>query len=395
MKKLITLFSFLAFFSLIFIGCQSEDIIAPDDLSKQNPPPAFEWDTPAETTSPVDLIAGQHNLVGSVIIEKLDGGLKFTYDVNEGCSVSEMHIDLTYDPADFNVNKNNSPVFGNFDSKKWATFDYDNYTVTFDATGLAGALGGPPAGTIYMAIHGVVCCGGDPVPVSGFCPDLSGAQGAMLLQGLGNAFVGNPPVLQPGSTHYMNNLRFTKTVIEGVDVFKGWCLDPARGVDFPSEEPQYYERPLNFICSTDETISTCVIHYPENLWKVNWIINNRGSYSIGAVQVAIWMLLSDGEYSTFMHDFDAEAEALLAEIPDTWSPECGDKVLVIVYETATTEPCDVMLQPIGIEVEVECEYTQGECETAMAFPYIAVTEPGTNTSSLFNHQWFRYIAFNY
>jgi len=395
MKKLITLFAFLAFFSLIFIGCQSTDnITSPvDDLAKPTPPPPFVWGELTAITSPVDLIAGQHTKVGIVEITSDGTNLMFKYNVNEGCTVTEMHVDLAYLPRAFTVNNNFSPTFGNFDSKNWATFDYDNYTVTFDAAGLVGALGyAPTAGQskIYMAIHGVVCCGGEEVVTEGICPDLTGAQGAMLLQGVGNFWTVDNP------THYMNNLRFTKTVVPGVEVFKGWCLDPIRGFDF---NPPYYERPLTFVCSTDGIQGNCIIYYPENLKKANWIINNRGNYSIEAVQYALWVLLSEDADKGSLDAFKDEAEQLLATIPDlsNWTPGCGDKVLVIVYETATTDPCNVLLQPIGIEVEVECESTGGECETAMAFPEgdIGKANGTTNTSWLFNHQWFRYIAFNF
>ena len=46
MKKLFTLISFLAFFSLIFIGCQStEDITSPvGDIDKVKPPYNFGCD---------------------------------------------------------------------------------------------------------------------------------------------------------------------------------------------------------------------------------------------------------------------------------------------------------------------------------------------------------------
>ncbi len=407
MKKLITLFSFLAFISLIFIGCQStENITAPEDLSKA-PPASFTWGDPTAGTLPytVDLVAGQKNVVGTVTVEKVDGcGLKVTYKLSAAGKIDEVHVDLALAPASFTVNSQKSPTFGNFDSKTFgATIEgigSDEVSVTFDCDQLKKALGTDniaPDTKIYIAAHSGVCMetGETTEATAELCPDLSGAQGAMVLQGLGNAFVnqGDPPVptLQPGSTHYMNNLRFTKTVVEGVDVFKGWCLDPERGVDFPSDQPQYYERPLKFVCSTDETISTCVIFHPENLWKVNWIINNRGSYSIGAIQVAIWKLLSDGGgYSTFMHSFDTEAEALIAEIPESWTPKCGDKVLVVVYEDKSTNPCEVELQPIGIEVEVECMPVY-KCDTAMGFNY--PTNDGT--SALFNHQWFRYFAFTY
>lgn len=392
MKKLITLFSILAFFSLIFIGCQStENISGPDDLDKKGASvTSFNWETPV-ASAVVDLVAGQKNVVGKVEVAKVEPcGLKVTYTLDIPTSkIYEVHVDLTLDPAKFTVNKNGSPIFGNFDSKTYGAtitgINGNQVVVEFNCEQLKKALGVESmdgVDKIYIAAHSVVdyCYAGAMI-----CPDLTNAQGAKLLSGLGNFWTVDNP------THYMNNLRFDKVIVPDVTVFKGWCLDPERS-GFDSEDiPHYTKRPLNFVCSTDDIpFGTCLIDYPENLKKVNWVINNRGDFSIQAIQYAIWSLLSTDPNEGSLDSFKDEANQLLATIPanlSKWKPGCGDKVLVLVYDT-TKDPCSAdLLQPIGIEVDVKCECTK---ETAMGFNF-----PLDNTSAPFNHQWFRYFAFSY
>jgi hypothetical protein len=378
MKKLLTLFSFLAFFSLIFIGCQgTEDIIAPDDLSKPGP---FVWGNPTTIPSPVDLIAGQFDKVGEVEITSDGTNLMFKYVLNEGCEITEMHIDLAYAPTDFHVNKNNSPVFGNFDSKNYASFDYEEYTVTFNATGLANALGAAPVDgqTIYMAIHGVVCCPTGEV-TEAVCPDFTASA---TLDSWVN--YGTSAPYQFGFT--FSNPAFTAD---------GWCVDLSKSLTGAAGKT------FNFVCSYG-TVSNCIVRVPANLSKANWIINNRDGYAWPAVQMALWELLSPYQAGDYMNPYlntlytESGYETLI-EQATAWEnengpfvPSCGENVLVLGYDGS--DPCARGYQSIAYEVPAECEST---CETAMAFPEEDAGNINATTSSLFNHQWFRYIAFEF
>jgi hypothetical protein len=383
MKKLIALFSFLAFFSLIFIGCQStENISGPDDLSKPGPV-VFNWGDPSASTK-VDLVAGQTNEVGFVEVAKTaGGGLKVTYSLTVTGKIDEVHVDLTLDPTNFTVNSEKSPVFGNFDSKTFgATISGvggSEVTVEFSYDQLLKALGvqSISAGTkIYIAAHSGVCVETGEFVAEAVCPDFPASA---TLDSWVNYSTSAP--FQFGFT--FSNPAFTAD---------GWCVDLSKSLTGANGKT------FNFVCSYD-IVSNCIVRVPANLPKANWIINNRDGYDWPAVQMALWKLLSPYQAGDYLNPdlyplyTDSGYEALLAaadayqEENGPFKPGCDDNVLVLGYDGS--DPCARGYQSIAYEVPVECvpEY---KCDTAMGFNFSL-----DDTSAPFNHQWFRYFAFNY
>ncbi|MCJ7648835.1 MAG: hypothetical protein MUP85_09505, partial [Candidatus Lokiarchaeota archaeon] len=132
MKKLFTLISFLAFFSLIFIGCQStEDITSPVGSLVKPKPVYYFFDcgltaVNKNETAIVDLVAGQHNPVGTATFHKTTEGLEITYqldagEIAAGAVITEVHIDFATElnndakNGGFHANSSGNPSPGLFD----------------------------------------------------------------------------------------------------------------------------------------------------------------------------------------------------------------------------------------------------------------------------------------
>ncbi|MCJ7648894.1 MAG: hypothetical protein MUP85_09800 [Candidatus Lokiarchaeota archaeon] len=410
MKKLFLLSFFFMVFGLLFMGCQgTEDITSPvDGLSKRG----IAWGDPTAENLPytVPLIAGQHNPVGTVTVERFDDplspddGLKVTYSLNgQGCTITEVHVDLankviTTNPYsfDFHVNSQNSPLFGHFDSKDNASIEYfgDEAVVTFTAGQVALALGYTPTvgDKIYIAAHSEVCCPEGSTVFASICPpDLVSSMGLNELQYAGYT---------AGLTSYFKGY-FDQAIAGGLSVLDGWCVDGTRhiypGVYDPAQD-------VNFFCSYDASvvIPECLIENPSNLYKVNWIINHRASnWGWMEVQTAIWQLLNPVGNTFNVADDPSITQEILDAVANLpyWEPtECDQRVLVIAYQGSfTSTTCDVPLQVMAFEVPVSCVPGYIGCETAMGFPYPFVPDAQNDLrSSLFpGSQWFRYFAFNY
>jgi hypothetical protein len=404
MKKLFVLFSVLAFFSLILVGCQSaEDLSGPGELNKQ-PTPTVNWEDPLSLgTLPVEveLIAGQFYKVGMVTVEKYEGGIKVIYNVDapEGV-INEVHVDLASELSiwssenlkGFHTTKDGSPQFGQFDHKQYGTITVvgpNIVEVVFTEANLKLALGVEDLSAdteFFIAAHSVVCWdGGD--PTEAICPDLPET-------GVVTSY--NNPL----SPDYYLSLNILFPGSNEPTLFNGWCID--------LERPLYLVegKTVQFMCTYNTEVPSCLVenNSTENLNKANWIINNKHLYSAAAVQAALWYLLEniDGDDYNWMNTFYGETNYL--EIVNAADPEfvpgCGDKVLVIVYEyDGDSDPCTGnTFQILVIEVPVDCEET---CETAMGFR--ANYDEGLNKwlpvndlSSLFpKHVWFRYFSFTW
>ena len=131
MKKLITLFSFVALFSLIFIGCQSnENITSPvDDLEKVKP---IVWEYPAAVNvgaagdlTKIMLIAGQHTEVGYVTVEQINSTqLEIMYYTEGSWSIIETHLAVASHPSLIPQNKSGNPQIGLF-SLWWRKYKWN------------------------------------------------------------------------------------------------------------------------------------------------------------------------------------------------------------------------------------------------------------------------------
>jgi hypothetical protein len=386
--------SFLLLIAFVIGGCQGEsEMISPnDDLLKE--PIVLVWGDPDPISGNcVELVAGQHNVVGEVCVEKVGDGLKITYTLSgEDCKITEVHVDLaselSNDPVTgFHANDNGNPQFGHFDKAfEFGVGTSDPVEVYFNYDELKAALGVTTitAGTkIYIAAHSGVCCPeegtGDPI----LCPDLP--DGSTSTVGIFNQNSLNASFIW--ATFNFNSSN---------EFYEGWCI-------LPDQQIQRSGQLVDFLCTYDGSF-LCneggIIEKPENMDLVNWLINNRGSYANATnndVQWAIWILLLNdinplGNYQPTDPILVDQMVADAYANGEGYVPGCDDKVGVIVYQSGSdwcNYPSDFP-QVYFIEVPVECIPQYG-CETAMGFNY-----PVDNTSSLFpGHVWFRYFGYTY
>jgi hypothetical protein len=386
MKKLLTLFSFLAFFSLIFIGCQTaEDVIGPDDLSKPGNP---VWSLPTAVNldngaTDVDLVAGQNNVVGHITILNDGVNIYVTYNTIAGWVITETHLDAAYQPQFIPQNKKGNPTFG--------LFRYGGTGLNVNSAGpytipIADLMGTNTGNMVYVAAHAVV------ESATAFCPDFP--EGVILEQpDFADRSIRDGYYFPGSILHFPNGSTIT---------VNGWCADVT------SSAPYGRSIPVEFFCIYDDygnvtppsNLSCWLDPGKEgNICKVNWIINNRNLFeglTWKEIQVAIWMLVdnSDAYPMSYIGGYNEDLVEALIEAANAYEsefgcfvPACGQLAIVIMYESGPE--CRQGAQPYFIEWPVGC----GD-ETAMAFNYDLVNGPDDITSKLFpGHVWFRYFGY--
>lgn len=378
MKKQIFSLFILLTFSIVFFGCQSaEDVTSPvSDLDKKNGTNSTLSITPINTVpgqeTCVELVAGQHYVVGTVCIKTEGTNLKVKYNITDSdWSITETHLAVVGNPNDFPRTSNGNPKVGNFPYK--GTHNNVNeveYTIP---------IGNLPS-TVYVAAHAVVknC---NVTPTVNLCPEFP-ANSTLT------------PTWQPSDAP----LYTVKGVFDfSTDTFFGFCVDNSRSIS------NNHARTVNFICSYGELPAcTTFIEKPENLDLVNWIINHRESnWDRKTVQAAIWQLINPSGNGTnwqypdssgyWTHNATLRQEIVNSAIQygEGYVPGCGEKVLVLVYGPG--EICNPIRQVLAFEVPVECVPGECESETAWGFPYNNGPVPGQ--SALFGSQWARYFSY--
>ncbi|GIU70312.1 MAG: hypothetical protein KatS3mg002_1548 [Candidatus Woesearchaeota archaeon] len=369
--------NFFLFFSiiLIFSACQSaEDITSPaSELDKKGANTQVTI-TPVNTVpgteTCVELVAGQHYVVGTVCIKTEGSNLKVKYNLTDSdWSITETHLAVVGNPNDFPRTSNGNPKVGNFPYK-----GTHNNVSEVEYSVPIGNL--PP--TVYVAVHAVVknC---EVTPATNLCPDFP-------------ANITMTPTWLPQGMDYTVKVDFES------QTYYGFCVDNSRFIGSGGS------RTVNFICSYDPNLPACTtfVEKPENLDLVNWIINNRQSnWNRAVVQAAIWQLINPSGNLTgwdtsttttgeWRHDPVLREQIVsLAMQHDGYVPECGEKVLVLVYGPG--DICNPIRQVLAFEVPVECIPGECESETAWGFPYNNGPIPGK--SALFGSQWARYFSY--
>jgi hypothetical protein len=250
--------------------------------------------------------------------------------------------------------------------------------------------------TVYVAAHAVVnnC---NVVPASSICPDLS----------FFSQYLVGQPTQQNGNYYYLTNKI---TLIGAVNqIYSGWCSDQDRSIPFPMNPTN-----VKFICSTvDDPQFNCFIetmNYRPQLNKLNNLINSfplgteifdvnnnaLGYANMQEIQTVIWKLLDEDPIEPNNPIWNPNMQVvnrILDLLNPNFIPDCGQKVAVFVLQNADycTTPSWQTVQPLIIEVPVECVPGECESETAWGFPYNNGPVPGQ--SALFGSQWARYFSY--
>ncbi len=277
-----------------------------------------DCDNPVEA----DLIAGQHYVVGKVSAEK-DGNLvKVTYRILDPVwSISEIHLAI----GDIPVNRNNNPKVGHFAINE--KYDQPVKYKTFEV-GITWA--GP---VLPVAAHAVV-------------------QKNLALEYFNESLPAGHidfQVSHPGTEGYFNT---TVTYGETSETLTGWCIDTDHTIY--SGTPYRAE-----LVSTYELAGMGLVEYPENLGKVNWILNQGflgqasscgGEYTFGDIQRAIWALVEDEQSTSGLGTWSqCRVDEILAaanESGDSFEPACEQVIAVALV------PYDVLGNPIPNQITI-------------------------------------------
>ena len=302
MKKLYIFIPLIAIISVLFWGCEkNQDVTSANE--NVNKKISLTWGDPQPITGDyVDLVAGQHNPVGKVYITKeTDGDITIRYTLNsEDCKITEVHVDIAKDlgiysddlKGGFHVNSQGNPQHGLFDkTEDFGDGTFDDVTITFSAAEMEEWLGvSSYSGKLYIAIHAGVCCpSGTTNGEANYCLDLSdyvyfSTNGSHEVP----SYHFNPVKVYDANQNYLTE-------------FPAWCVNYHR--EFVRDSI-IEARFISTACDTLPDDLACIIGHPENLDRLNYLLNNfqpEQSYTnIGYVgneeyQLVIWKLM-DGDY---------------------------------------------------------------------------------------------------
>jgi hypothetical protein len=147
------------------------------------------------------------------------------------------------------------------------------------------------------------------------------------------------------------------TVLDGT--YDGWCVD----TDHTIGNNTWYN--ANVYSSYEDM--TGLVYYPENMDKVNWILNQgfvyqpspgcSGSYTYGDVQRAIWTLVEDNLSTSGLGSWlQCRVNEILAAANangEGFVPDCNDYIAVVL-EPVTGHQVIAVTQVTLIEVGLEC-----------------------------------------
>jgi hypothetical protein len=298
----------------------------------------------------LELYAGQHELIGEVLVCDDGYDLMVTYDATGGAVLSTTHL-----YADLDAPRKHSP--GRFDYKhEDISTQVDEFSISLsDLDASAGD-------TLYLAAHADTnLIVGYEEPVLELAPEI-------------------PDTVTISSTRPGGSYWVT-TVTDGGDLngtYPGWCVDTDRnmspGATYTAE-----------VYSSYEAAAAGYVEQPEDLDQVNWIINQdyvgqassgcSGNYTLGDVQRAIWTLIEDpagvgtaglGAWSQCRAD---EILAAAAAAGEGFMPGCEETMavmLVPINANGGQAGQVIIAQVTVIEVDLECAPILGGEETAWA-----------------------------
>lgn len=293
------------------------------------------------------LFAGQDIDVGTVTVQIGSPNTLVTYDTKDGWFITEVHLYVGDGPP-------RKPAPGRFPYKEEG-LNTQEYTFSIPMDISVGEC-------VTIAAHAVVrkAIGYEPPSLSDFAAALPD-QVSMAVQ-------------HPGGDSYFNVTISGGTSLDGT--FDDWCVDQDHTI---TPGATYTAK----VYSSYETLEDGLLEYPENLPKVNYIINTyyagmpytgtdcTGNYTYGDIQLAIWKLVDDGgstsglgAYSTCrVNEILADANANGAG----YTPPCGGFIAVILQPVNGQQL--TIAQVTAAVVDVPCTPIYQE-ETAWGFgPY--------------------------
>jgi hypothetical protein len=380
MKKIQFIFT-LSLLALIFSSCDKGLKENKDLLIKGVPAPIYIdvnllGDCPS---GPIDLIAGQHTVVGQIYVEKdVDTDcLNVTYKIDDAAEgdwfLTEVHLELVTNPNAFPMTNSGNPKIGNFKFKySFSPFENKKEFAIPECIPLPKDASGKLISPVYIAAHGVV---GNKENVIGytdtpdfeeFCASLPETVDLKVIDGgLG---------------------YFTTTITDGGWLdgkYPGWCL--VRIIDMPRNTllDNY-----NVFCSLDPNLKEYgLFDYPENMPQINYILNQNypgkpagtfGTITKGDVQFAIWELIDEHGAPGLNDRVNWILNDVALNTPN-FVLGCGSVIGVIIAPPRNpdgTYPTQVTIIPVPIN----CELYGDETIWARGFDF-----PGNNWAMFFKY----------
>jgi len=299
----------------------------------------------------VDLIAGQHEVIGTVTVEDDGTNLYVTYDAD--WALTETHLYVSADEP-----RHHAPGRFPYGDDSLDAVSGETYVIPLADLGVSSG------DTVYVAAHAVA------YEIVGYeDPDVEGFNLSLPEQV-------NITSQHPGG----GDSYWDVTVSNGGDLdgdYEGWCVDTDRTM---SSGTTYT---ADVYSSLDEGFDGLgLVEHPENMGLVNWIINQGyvgdsspagGVYTYGDVQRAIWTLIEDNNSTAGLGSWDQDrVDEILADAAADgadFTPGCEDTVAVLlvpVNSSGDTTNQIIIAQVTFIEVGVPCDPILGGDETAWA-----------------------------
>jgi hypothetical protein len=269
-----------------------------------------------------DLVAGKNFIVGSITAMRNGDEVTVTYQITDPLwSITEIHLAIGEIP----VTRNNNPKVGNFGIN-----EVYKHPVKSKSFSVELAWNGP---VMPIAAHAVVVKNLSLEQFNGTLPD-----------GLVDFHVS-----YPGTESYFS----TTLIQEGItETYPGWCIDTDHGIY--SGVPYTAE-----LVSTYELAGMGLVEFPENLDKVNWIINQDFAgqvslcgdiFTFGDVQRAIWELIEDNQSESGLGDWSqCRVDEILAdalESGNAFEPSCEQEIAVALV------PYDINGNPVEDQITI-------------------------------------------
>jgi hypothetical protein len=298
-----------------------------------------------------DLIAGGGNTesamdVGDVNVWNDDTTLHIKYVITDSAwCITETHLQVATS-LDAIPQKNGNPLPGKFEEND----EHDcvtevPYTYSLVDEGCAADA------DLYIAAHAVVqkAVGYEDPNLDNFAAALP----AQVTMSVTYPYDGGP-------SYFPQTTVSGGTVLDGT--YEGWCADTDHDI---YQNTNYTAN----VYSSYETLPAGLVEYPENLDKVNWIINQgfvgqpssgcSDNYTYADVQRAIWALIEDNQSTSSIGSWpQCRVDEILAAAYSTgegFTPGCDDQVAVILQPVDPNVQVITIAQVTFASVGVPCE----------------------------------------
>jgi hypothetical protein len=344
MKKYFLLSLIFVLTGFLMLGC-SKDPMSSAETAQTGTMGPINLSHTADNPFATDLIADGGDpstavVVGEVQVWNDVTNLYIKYVMNEEWCLTETHLHVATDPANFPLTKKGSPKIGNFQYEGMhECIDNFSYVVPLSEEW----------DDLYIAAHALVRLV-EPVDYESDLPGFEAALPDQVTMSVQYPYGGGP-------AYFPVTTVSGGTVLDGT--YLGWCVDTENVI---YQNTSYTAN----VYSSYESLPDGTVDYPENLDLVNWIINQgfvgqpssgcSGNYTYGDVQRAIWELIDDQVSTAGLGSWSqCRVNEILAAAyanGEGFVPDCGDVIVVILAPVNGQQV--IIAQVTTIEVEVPC-----------------------------------------